>query len=96
MACRPFSILTLYSASLYEVHLRTKGGAEVDFIVAIDNRLLPIEVKWTDTPTLEDARHLRGFLDEQGKRAPQAWIVCRCDRPLRLEDRITAIPWWWV
>jgi uncharacterized protein len=77
-------------------YLRTKGGAEVDFIVALDDRLLPIEVKWTDTPTLDDARHLRGFLDEQGKRARHGWIVCRCERPLRLEARVTAIPWWWL
>jgi predicted AAA+ superfamily ATPase len=77
-------------------YLRTKAGAEVDFIVALDNRLLPIEVKWTDTPTLEDARHLRAFLDEQPRTAQHAWVVCRCERPLRLEDRITAIPWWWL
>ncbi len=36
-------------------YLRTKGGAEINFIVAFAERLLPIEVKWTDTPTLADA-----------------------------------------
>ena len=77
-------------------YLRTKGGAEVDFVVALDNRLLPIEVKWTDSPTIEDTRHLRVFLDEQPRTAPHAWVVCRCERPLRLEARITAIPWWWL
>jgi uncharacterized protein len=77
-------------------YLRTKAGAEIDFIVALDKLLLPIEVKWTDTPTREDARHLRAFLDEQVRNAPHGWLVCRCDRPLRLEARITAIPWWWL
>jgi predicted AAA+ superfamily ATPase len=77
-------------------YLRTKGGAEIDFIVDLDKRLLPIEAKWTDSPTLDDARHLRAFLDEQPRNAPRGWVVCRCDRPLQLDARITAIPWWWL
>ncbi len=31
-------------------YLRTKAGAEVDFIVARGRDLIPIEVKWTDNP----------------------------------------------
>jgi predicted AAA+ superfamily ATPase len=77
-------------------YLRTKSGAEIDFIVDLGKRLLPIEVKWTDTPNLTDARHLLAFLDEQHTHAPHGYIVCRCPRPLRLHERITALPWWWV
>jgi predicted AAA+ superfamily ATPase len=77
-------------------YLRTKGGAEIDFIVELGKRLVPIEVKWTDAPDLGDARHLLAFLDEQGARVRHGYIVCRCPRPLRLHDRITALPWWWV
>jgi predicted AAA+ superfamily ATPase len=32
-------------------YLRTKAGAEVDFIIARRGRLIPIEVKWTEHPT---------------------------------------------
>lgn len=77
-------------------YLRTKSGAEIDFIVDLGKRLLPIEVKWTDTPDLTDARHLLAFLDEQHTRALHGYIICRCPRPLRLHERITALPWWWV
>jgi hypothetical protein len=77
-------------------YLRTKSGAEIDFIVDLGKRLLPIEVKWTDTPNLTDARHPLAFLDEQHTHAPHGYIVCRCPRPLRLHERITALPWWWV
>ena len=31
-------------------YLRTKAGAEVDFIIARGGRLIPIEVKWTEHP----------------------------------------------
>lgn len=74
-------------------YLRTKGGAEVDFIVARSGRLVPIEVKWTERPTLSDARHLLGFLDEHRRQARQGYVLCRCPEPLALDDRVTALPW---
>jgi uncharacterized protein len=73
-------------------YFRTKGGAEVDFIVEIDKRLVPIEVKWTDQPDLHDARHLRDFLADH-PRAEHGFVVCRCARPMQLAPNITAIPW---
>ena len=74
-------------------YLRTKDGAEVDFIVAHGGRLAPIEVKWTERPTSGDARHLLTFLREHPQKAKHAYIICRCDRPLRLHDQVTALPW---
>jgi predicted AAA+ superfamily ATPase len=74
-------------------YLRTKAGAEVDFIVARAGRLVPIEVKWTERPTRGDARHLRTFLDEHPASAKHGYVVCRCPAPLAIDDRVTAIPW---
>jgi len=33
-----------------------KAGAEVDFVLDLGKRLVPIEVKWTDEPSAADAR----------------------------------------
>ncbi len=74
-------------------YLRTKGGAEVDFIVARGGKLVPIEVKWTERPTVADVRHLTTFLEEHPKRARKGYVVCRCPAPLALTDRVTALPW---
>jgi predicted AAA+ superfamily ATPase len=74
-------------------YLRTKDGAEIDFIVERGGTLVPIEVKWTESPSLSDARQLLTFLREHPKKARHAYIVCRCDRPLRLDDKVTALPW---
>jgi predicted AAA+ superfamily ATPase len=74
-------------------YLRTKAGAEVDFIVARGGRLIPIEVKWTEHPTPGDARHLLTFLNEHPKRTRQGYVICRCTAPLALTDRVTALPW---
>lgn len=74
-------------------YLRTKAGAEVDFIVVRGDQLVPIEVKWTDRPTIGDARHLQAFLDEHRDRDRRGWLICRCPSPLALTDRVTALPW---
>lgn len=74
-------------------HQRTRDGAEIDFIIEQGGKLAPIEVKWTENPTLNDARHLRTFLDEKPKEAKHGYVICRCPRPLRLHDQITALPW---
>ena len=74
-------------------YFRTKGGAEVDFIIERDNGLTPVEVKWTEKPTMHDARHLVAFLEEHPQQAKQGFIVCRCRYPLRLHDKILALPW---
>jgi predicted AAA+ superfamily ATPase len=46
-------------------YMRTKDGAEVDFIVEHGGEIIPIEVKWTENPTRSDARHLHAFMAEQ-------------------------------
>ncbi|MCX8089719.1 MAG: ATP-binding protein [Verrucomicrobiae bacterium] len=74
-------------------YLRTKAGAEVDFIVERAGKLTPVEVKWTERPDLSEARHLLAFLEEHPKRAPHGYLVCRCSAPLRLHERVTALPW---
>ena len=74
-------------------HQRSRDGAEVDFIVERGGSLTPIEVKWTENPTLNDARHLLPFLQEKKKEAKHGYVICRCPRPLQLHEQITALPW---
>ena len=74
-------------------YLRTKAGAEVDHIIEREGELTPLEVKWTDHPTLTDARHLLTFLSEHPTQAKRGYIVCRCSAPLELHDQVTALPW---
>ena len=72
---------------------RTVDGVEVDFVFEGPRADLPIEVKWTERPRPEDARHVELFLDRFGDRAKRGLVVCRCERPQQLTDRVTAIPW---
>ncbi|HEX5050628.1 MAG TPA: AAA family ATPase [Planctomycetota bacterium] len=72
---------------------RTVDGVEVDFVYEAPRADLPIEVKWTERPRPEDARHVERFLDRFPSRSKRGVLVCRCDRAQQLTDRVTAIPW---
>ncbi|MBF0595751.1 MAG: ATP-binding protein [Candidatus Omnitrophica bacterium] len=71
---------------------RDPDGPEIDWILDEEGRYLPIEVKWTDSPTSADARHLETFLKEYPQ-ASGATVVCRCPRKMRLSENVMAIPW---
>ena len=73
-------------------HLRTKDGAEVDFIVEVGAHVIPLDVKWTPNPSLRDVTHLARFLSEN-PRAKRGYVICRCPRPAKLNESITALPW---
>jgi uncharacterized protein len=71
---------------------RDPDGPEVDWVIEQDNRMIPIEVKWTESPALQDTRHLQTFLSEYPE-AKEGFIVCRTAHALLLAPHIRAIPW---
>ncbi len=68
------------------------SGAEVDWVLRHSEKLIPVEVKWSESVTLQDARHLITFLKEYPQ-ATEAFIICRAPRAMRLADHVTALPW---
>jgi uncharacterized protein len=74
-------------------HLRTRDGAEVDFIVEHGGKLTPIEVKWTSKPAQSDVRHVATFLKEHPRQADRGYLICRCPHPMQLTEGIVALPW---
>lgn len=79
-------------ASLY--FLRTHTQREIDFILEYENKLLAIEVKLTDKPSLSDARHLLWFIEEH----PQATaaVLHTGNYIKRRHSKIFAVPWWYL
>ena len=71
---------------------RDPTGPEVDWLLSRGEELLPIEVKWTELPSMRDARHLELFLKEYPK-AKKGYIICQTARPQTLSDKIEAISW---
>jgi uncharacterized protein len=81
-----------YNGSGQLFYFRTKDGAEVDYVVELEDRTLAIEVKWTDKPSLRDLTGLVAFLRDHPK-VREGYVICRCPRAVRLSKSITALPW---
>lgn len=71
---------------------RDPDGPEVDWVIEQEGRTVPIEVKWTDSPSRKEIRHLETFLSEY-RSARLGYLVCRIPRKAKLSDRVVAIPW---
>lgn len=72
---------------------RDNNGPEVDYVIVNpDNSLIPIEVKLSKVPQINDAKHLQLFKTEYPN-TKQAYIVCQCERKIKLADGIYALPW---
>jgi predicted AAA+ superfamily ATPase len=71
---------------------RDHAGPEVDYVLENNKKYTPVEIKWTSTPTIHDAKHLIKFMQEYDC-TQYGYIVCRCEKPLLLQDNILAMPW---
>lgn len=71
---------------------RDPDGPEVDWVLDLEDRLVPIECKWTDAPTAAHARHLTTFRREY-RTADRAYLVCRTPRRYTVAEGVEALPW---
>ena len=78
------------------LYWRTAAGEEVDFVLEVDRKVIPIEVKATARPRVDDARHLKSFREEYKGRARPALLLHTGDRVEWLAPGILAAPWWRV
>jgi hypothetical protein len=69
-------------AKLHRPYVHLLFGARQTGKSTLLNQLIP-----------QDARHLILFLIEKKKEARHGYVICQCSRPLRLNDQITALPW---
>lgn len=71
---------------------RMSAGTEVDFVVEMNTRLIPIEVKSSATPRPEMAAGIASFRKDFPRQAQPGYVIHMGDVPLPLEPGITAIP----
>jgi len=73
---------------------RSHDGLEVDLIVLVNGRLLPVEIKLTATPTLRHLEPLDKFRALAGDEAAESGVlVCRVEQPQPLPQGNLALPW---
>jgi uncharacterized protein len=71
---------------------RTAGGREVDFVVELDDRAIPIEVKASTSVRSSDLEHLNAFLDDHRKQAPYGVVLHAGEAVQTPSSRIVAVP----
>jgi predicted AAA+ superfamily ATPase len=73
---------------------RSHDGLEVDLLVPVGDRLLPVEIKATATPTARHARPLDRFRKvAAGRATDHGLLVCQVKEPRALPGGHTALPW---
>lgn len=73
---------------------RSHDGLEVDLIIPIANKLYPIEIKLTATPTLQHGAALTKFKNLVKKEASDiGLLVCRVEHEMHLPNSNLALPW---
>jgi predicted AAA+ superfamily ATPase len=73
---------------------RDSAGPEIDYVLEQHKSYIPIEVKWSEAPTENDAAHLEKFLSEYVN-ASKAYIICRTPKEYIIgkNNNIHVIPW---
>ena len=84
--------LRLFTLSGKLKYWRDHNGPEIDYVIDINNKYIPVEVKWTTRPDINDAVHLHTFMQEYNC-FETAYIICRCKNKLKITERVVALPW---
>lgn len=72
---------------------RTSAGAEVDCVIDMGSRVIPIEIKSSSYVTQSEIKGLKSFLSDYSKIAKHGYVITMGDRKEVLANNITAIPW---
>lgn len=71
---------------------RTSNGTEVDLVIDLGGRLVPVEIKSSATPRIEMTGSMQAFMSAYGKHAPSGYLLHTGTLTLPLAPGITAIP----
>jgi predicted AAA+ superfamily ATPase len=71
---------------------RTSVGSEVDIVVEVNDRLVPIEVKLSATPRPSMADSIDAFRRDVGRKAARGYVVHPGDLRLPLSPDVLALP----
>ena len=75
---------------------RTAAGLEVDFLIAGEGLILPVEVKSSNRVAHADGRSLEAFMRDNPKMAPLGLIVYRGKTIVEIRKNIWAVPDWFL
>ncbi|OFZ47375.1 MAG: hypothetical protein A2381_08310 [Bdellovibrionales bacterium RIFOXYB1_FULL_37_110] len=68
------------------------SGPEVDFVIETSDELIPIEVKFSKSPSKRDIKHLLTFMDEYPK-AKRAFVIANNEHDILMDENVLAVSW---
>ncbi len=71
---------------------RDKDKREIDLVIEKDGILYPVEIKKSSRPALEITKSFSALKKISGKSVGQGCILCQCEKPLLLDEKIIALP----
>jgi len=82
---------TNYYPTIY--HWRTNGGAIVDVVLDIDNKLFPINIICKTILSLHDTRAIKSFMETYPEKCNYGIVFYAGKEYYRISENIWAIPW---
>lgn len=86
------TVLSAYEPSAKLFYWRTSAGAEIDCVIEIKGRLIPVEVKWKETLKAKELTSIEIFLKDFKKYCPWGIILYRGKELLKIKDKIFLVP----
>lgn len=88
------AVSSSYSLAPNFYHWRTKGGTEVDLLLEIDNRIIPIEIKARTYVNKNDARGIHAFRETYPHlNIDTGVIIYAGDRCYQVDQQTVALPY---
>jgi len=73
------------------LYWRDYAGREIDWVIDLGGRWIPVEVKWGENIRPADVRHLEYFIETYGDKVDHGRLVFTGMRDRKIGDRITAL-----
>lgn len=73
---------------------RTSAGMEIDFLIAGEGKIVPVEVKSSDRVNTADGRNLESFINEHKKNSSVGLLIYHGREVLEIRKNIWAVPDW--
>ncbi|MEN3014344.1 MAG: ATP-binding protein [Endomicrobiia bacterium] len=86
------SLVSCYLPQAKLFYFRTSAGAEVDLVVEVDGRLIPVEVKWSEKVDYREVVGMINFFKDFSKEVPFGLVVYKGTQLLKIKDNIFLVP----
>ena len=87
------TLLSVYLPLAKLFYWRTSAGAEVDLIVEYNQRLIPIEIRWSETVGYKDIVGLLSFMNDFKKRVSFGIVLYTGKQVLKFKENIFLVPY---